>query len=80
MKNIRNDREHLSADYCYIFVFNHDYNRPWSPKKLSPGKVLPHIGQKSEHVIKSLDNDIQCEFFENLNTKTCYTGTKFGGN
>ena len=58
----------------------------WTPaivadvrQKLSPGKVLPYTGQKSEHVIKSLRKNIQCKSFKNLNTKTCYTVTKLDG-
>ena len=41
-------------------------------------QILSYAGQKTERVIKFLCKCIQHKFFENIDTKTCYSGTKLG--
>ena len=56
----------FTTDLCYIFVLDPDDSRRSSPQELSPDRVLPHAGQKTERVIKLLRKCIQRKFFENI--------------
>ena len=40
--------------------------------------LLPYTGQKGEHLIKSLRKNMHHTLPENVQTRTCYTGTKLG--
>ena len=60
------NRPLFTTDLCYIFVLDPDDSRRSSPQELSPDRVLPYAGQKTERVIKFLRKCIQRKFFENI--------------